>query len=108
MTIDETQRYIYLRSDKNAVGSLYITLTNSFDGTVIAKGDKIRSRWQGEGIGLSSIESIAGKYNGLCQFEGRDREFHSNVMLEIPEDTDEKEKETGSAAVSPSTELSQT
>ena len=108
MTIDETQRYIYLRSDKNTVGSLYITLTNSFDGTVIAKGDKIRSRWQGEGIGLSSIESIAGKYNGLCQFEGRDREFHSNVMLEIPEATDGEAKEPVQATDSPSTESSQT
>ena len=108
MTVDESQRYIYLRSDNNTVGSLYITLTNSFDGTIITKGSKIRSRWQGEGIGLSSIQSIAGKYNGFCQFEGRDREFHSNVMLEIPEATDGETKEPVSAADSPSTESSQT
>lgn len=108
MTVDAAQRYIYLRSDNNTVGSLYITLTNSFDGTIIAKGNKIRSRWQGEGIGLSSIQSIAGKYNGFCQFEGRDREFYSNVMLETPEDTDEEVEEPVSAADSPSTESSQT
>ena len=107
MTTDESQRYIYLRSDKNTVGSLYITLTNSFDGTPTAKGSRIRSRWQGEGIGLSSIESIAGKYNGFCQFEGRGREFCSNVMLEIPKEA-EAITEADPEAEAQTTEPSQT
>lgn len=61
---------------------LIITLDNTHDGKVVKTGT-IFSSSKGDrtGIGLTTIQNIAAKYNGIAKFEYDDKEFHSSILL---------------------------
>ena len=64
--------------------TLIITMDNSFDGHVSIQNGKYRSSKRDDyGIGLSSIRSVAGKYDGDVAFEAADGVFQSSVYLQI-------------------------
>lgn len=64
--------------------TLIITMDNSFDGHVSIQNGKYRSSKRDDyGIGLSSIRSVAGKYDGDVAFEAADGIFQSSVYLQI-------------------------
>ena len=64
--------------------TLIITMDNSFDGHVSIQNGKYRSSKRNDyGIGLSSIRSVAGKYDGDVAFEAADGIFQSSVYLQI-------------------------
>ena len=64
--------------------TLIITMDNSFDGHVTIQNGKYRSSKRDDyGIGLSSIRSVAGKYDGDVAFEAADGIFQSSVYLQI-------------------------
>lgn len=68
--------------------TLIITMDNSFDGHVSIQNGKYRSSKRDDyGIGLSSIRSVAGKYDGDVAFEAADGIFQSSVYLQIYNDT---------------------
>ena len=62
---------------------LAVTIDNSFDGNILKDDNKIMSRKNNgsKGIGLSSIEAVARKYNGKARFEVKDNLFQVSVML---------------------------
>lgn len=63
---------------------LYIIATNSFDGRVHIRDGKYYSlSHQGEGVGLTSIASIAEKYGGYAEFHHEGNEFFSNVAIPL-------------------------
>lgn len=62
--------------------SLCVTIDNTFTGSLNLneEGLFISSKHEGLGLGTESIKSIAGKYNGMCQFEANDGMFLASVM----------------------------
>ena len=62
--------------------SLCITVDNTFSGSLNINEDGrfISSKHDGLGLGTESIKSIAGKYNGVCQFESNNGMFYASVM----------------------------
>lgn len=63
---------------------LYIVSSNSFDGVVRKRDGKYASsRRGGNGIGLSSIEITAEKYNGIARFSNEDKVFYIDVVMEV-------------------------
>lgn len=62
--------------------SLCVTIDNTFSGSlnINEEGRFISSKHDGLGLGTESIKSIAGKYNGVCQFEANDGMFYASVM----------------------------
>ena len=81
---DETpSRFIRLHAHVH-YKTLIITMDNSFDGHVTIQNGKYRSSKRDDyGIGLSSIRSVAGKYDGNVAFEAADGIFQSSVYLQI-------------------------
>ena len=81
---DETpSRFIRLHAHVH-YKTLIITMDNSFDGHVTIQNGKYRSSKRDDyGIGLSSIRSVAGKYDGDVAFEAADGIFQSSVYLQI-------------------------
>lgn len=81
---DETpSRFIRLHAHIH-YKTLIITMDNSFDGRVSIQNGKYRSSKRNDyGIGLSSIRSVAGKYDGDVAFEAADGIFQSSVYLQI-------------------------
>ncbi len=63
---------------------LIITVSNSCAENLKKDGDNFLSQKENHtGIGLSSIESIAKKYNGAAKFSNKGFEFHCHVMLQL-------------------------
>lgn len=62
---------------------LYLVSSNNFNGMVKQKNHLYQSTHKnGSGIGLSSIATIAEKYNGIAQFSNTDEEFLINVVMD--------------------------
>lgn len=75
-------RFVRLQSTFRC-GTLTITMDNSFNGQVHRAGDLFYSSKRNErGIGLSSILSIARKYNGNAHFEAKGSVFYSSLYLQ--------------------------
>ncbi len=75
------RRFISLRT-KVIQGMLVITLDNSYSESIERLGDVfLSSKSKREGIGTSSIQKIATKYNGTTQFHFDDTSFHASVIL---------------------------
>lgn len=80
---EESSHFIRLHAHVH-YKTLIITMDNSFDGHVSIQNGKYRSSKRDDyGIGLSSIRSVAGKYDGDVAFEAADGIFQSSVYLQI-------------------------
>lgn len=79
---NEANRFITVTSKREG-NVLAITVQNSFDGVVIAKGDKILSRKRDnqEGIGILSMKSICQKYGGMITFDYDENTFSTMILL---------------------------
>jgi len=76
------QRWIQFTVENLHNANLYFVATNSFSGKVKLRDDRyLSTHHDGNGIGLTSIESIAENYGGTALFEHKDKEFYSNVVL---------------------------
>ncbi len=78
-------RFIRVTAEENA-GRLYITVDNSFSGVVKRNSESYLSSkrdYVTSGIGLSSIKTVAEKYNGAVKTEIKDNVFCLSVMLNI-------------------------
>lgn len=81
--IEESKRFIRINSDVS-YDLLVITMDNSCDGNFISEDGKFYStKRKGFGIGLSSIQSVARKYQGDAKFEVKDGYFQSSVYLRM-------------------------
>lgn len=61
---------------------LVITMDNSYDGNFVSVNGRFRSTKRNDfGIGLSSVQSVARKYNGDAKFEDKDGYFQSSVYM---------------------------
>lgn len=65
-------------------GSLYITVDNTFTGTLrqTNDGDLISTKHKGMGLGTRSVRSIVEQYNGVCRFEAKDGMFYASVLCQ--------------------------
>lgn len=64
-----------------------IAIDNGFDGKIKKKDDRYLSLKELHiGYGLSSVQSIADKYDGGVEFSNDTKVFHSSVMLNIGEE----------------------
>ena len=83
--MSEEKRFINLymeNPEKNEY--LYITMSNSFNGKVrMAKERYLSTRHSGNGIGLSSIASIAEKNGGSARFYHEGNVFNSDIAMKI-------------------------
>lgn len=62
--------------------NLTFTMENSFDGEAKAfDGSYYSRKREGRGIGLSSVQAVAEKYDGAAKFEARGRMFLSSVYV---------------------------
>lgn len=76
------QRWIQFTIENHHNANLYFVGTNSFNGKVKLRDDRyLSTHHDGNGVGLTSIESIAENYGGMTLFEHKDKEFYSNVVL---------------------------
>ena len=79
----EGRRFLRLNSTVH-LGTLTITLDNSFDGRVTRENGRYRSSKRDDfGVGLSSIQAVARKREGDARFEADGRVFRSSVYLRI-------------------------
>lgn len=82
---------IYLNIVTKYDTMLYIVETNDFDGIVNrVKGQYLPMNRNGHGQGLSSVKSIAERYDGTTQFTHKGKEFYSNVSLRISKAPDSR------------------
>jgi hypothetical protein len=67
---------------------LAISVENIFDGAVDTQGSRLLSSKQSgrEGIGLASVRSVCGIYNGSADFYVQGKVFHSKVLLPLTGD----------------------
>lgn len=72
---------IIVRANTDA-HSFCVTIDNTFSGSLNMneEGQFFSSKHEGLGLGTESIKSIAGKYNGSCQFEANEGMFYASVM----------------------------
>ena len=78
------QRFINLSADLTENKELYIICVNSSGGNLKKSGAKyLSTKKGGTGIGLLSISVTAEKYAGVTRFYHSDREFNSEVMLNL-------------------------
>ena len=83
LKIDKDKRFIKICSGVR-YDTLVITMDNSYDGNFVSEGGRFRStKREGFGIGLSSIQSVARKYQGDAKFEDKDGNFQSSVYMRI-------------------------
>ncbi len=76
------ERWIQFTIESLHNANLYFVATNSFNGKVKLRDDRyLSTHHDGNGIGLTSIESIAESYGGTALFEHKGQEFYSNVVL---------------------------
>ena len=71
---------------KYSTGCLILTVSNSFDGTVIKKGDKIQTRKENKenhGLGLKSVEATVKKYKGEMQVDYDESTFNVKVLMYV-------------------------
>lgn len=85
LTAEERDRFHTLSILLKHNRDLYIVSTNSFDGKVRKMDGKYASsRRNGSmGIGLSSIEITAEKYNGFARFSHRGKVFYCDIVMEV-------------------------
>lgn len=77
----EGRRFIRIKS-KVHLGTLTITMDNSFDGHVQIENGRYRSSKREDfGVGLTSIQTVAQECGGEAWFEADGRVFHSAVYL---------------------------
>ena len=83
--VPEEKRFINLyieNPEKNEY--LYITMSNSFNGKVrMAKERYLSTRHSGNGIGLSSIASIAEKNGGSARFYHERNVFNADIAMKL-------------------------
>lgn len=61
-----------------------IAVDNSFDGGIRKDKDVfLSSKRDGKGIGITSVQAVADKYNGQTKFEYFDNVFRASVMLRL-------------------------
>lgn len=90
--IPEKERFITLYADTQTEGCLYITMSNSFDGTVNKTGDEfISTKKAGKnsissGIGLKSIKKAAASHKGSARFYNEGNTFYCDVMLRFEQE----------------------
>lgn len=78
---DKDKRFIRIVSDIS-YDMLVITMDNSYDGNFVSVNGRFRSTKRNDfGIGLSSVQSVARKYNGDAKFEDKDGYFQSSVYM---------------------------
>ncbi len=67
--------------------TLFIDVSNSFDGHVLYNGDEIKTSKLGDnhGFGMRNIMSCVEKYNGILECDPGDLEFNSTVFLYVNE-----------------------
>lgn len=59
-----------------------VAVDNGFDGAVIQEGSRYRSTKDGHsGLGLESVEYLAGKRGGAAEFAHEGRRFHASVVM---------------------------
>lgn len=74
------QLYSHLEYD-----TLTITVDNSFDGNVREKkGVFLSSKREGQGTGLSSVATVAKKYDGSSRFEAKNNVFQASIYIRLP------------------------
>lgn len=82
LTVSENERFHDLMIRTENTTNLYIVSVNSFDGKVRKKDDTyLSTKRDGSGIGLQSISSIAGKYDGFAKASHEGRQFTIDVAL---------------------------
>lgn len=83
----QTSRKAFITLSVKLIGStLIITLDNTYNGMIQKTGPHfISSKNNRIGIGITSVEKIAAKYQGITKFEYDDMAFHSSVLLYIPQ-----------------------
>lgn len=97
--VPEAQRFIRVRSGRMGDG-LYLTLDNSYDGVLQEHGGhyqsrKIKQRPAAEitneyrvGLGLSSVQALVNRYNGVLKIQHTETAFMISVMLETVQEVE--------------------
>lgn len=75
---------IIICADETA-GNLCLTVDNSFSGELkkADNGEYISTKHNGFGIGISSVKSIAQKYDGTVRIKNKDGMFMASVLLNL-------------------------
>jgi len=63
---------------------LFIYINNSFDGSIIYEGDKIKTTKkdkENHGIGLNNVEKILKKYDGIMKVYHTEKRFHVDILM---------------------------
>ncbi len=80
---EEKERFVHVNSVLQH-GVLTIVVDNSYEGELRKKGGVfLSSKRDEEGIGLSSVSTVAEKYDGNAQFEEKDGVFQASVYVRV-------------------------
>lgn len=93
------KKFIRIKSEFRGA-MLIILVDNSFEGAVRRDGETfLSSKRSGSGIGVTSVQAVAKKYNGMAKFEPDKTVFHVSVMLQAAKMDDSVKKAIFSLAV---------
>jgi signal transduction histidine kinase len=80
-----SRRYITIRADQ-VRDNVVITVDNSYEGDIL-KVDEVflSSKHEGTGIGVTSVQAVAKRYDGIANFECMKNIFKASIMLQVPQ-----------------------
>ncbi len=80
------ERLIRISGGLQSEYMLVFTVDNTYETPIrqTAGGAYLSSKHSGEGIGIASIQNIAGHYNGIASFRYDDTMFYASVLLSRP------------------------
>lgn len=83
--VDAKNRWIDIKMEYSK-GRLFLSIRNSFDGTIVYHGKKIASRkgdQENHGLGIKSAEAALKKYNGLLQLSHEGKTFEAKLLMYV-------------------------
>lgn len=80
-------QFIEVKSQMQGENGLVLQCRNSYNGQIRKQDDIfLSSKREGEGIGLSSIQSLCAKYHGILKITPNEHVFTVNLLLNLPTD----------------------
>lgn len=81
-------QFIEVKSQMQGENGLVLQCRNSYNGQIRKQDDIfLSSKREGEGIGLSSIQSLCAKYHGILKITPNEHIFTVNLLLNLPTDS---------------------
>lgn len=80
------RRFVHFKAETHNAHIVVITIKNSYEGEIRKTGTAfLSSKRKEEGIGITSMQQIVEKYNGVCKYTYDGNIFTLSIMMNLPQ-----------------------